>query len=72
MTNPYAGARTLGWGWWARDDGTAVLWQNGDNPGFKHLVMVAPEAGEATILLTNGEGGEAITDQAAVRFRGNY
>jgi hypothetical protein len=69
MTIPYAGGRTLGWGWQPRDDGTVVLWQNGDNPGIKHLVLVAPAAGEAMILLTNGENGEVLTDEGRRKFR---
>ncbi len=72
MTGPYgvpAGARTLGWGCWSRVDGTIVLHQNGDNPGFKHLALVDPAAGEAIVALTNGEGGLAFTDELAARFR---
>lgn len=71
-TGPYGvpdGGRTLGWGFWSREDGTTVLHQNGDNPGFKHTVLVAPAAGEAVVVLTNGEGGAALTDEVAARFR---
>jgi CubicO group peptidase (beta-lactamase class C family) len=74
MTQPWGsagpeGGRTLGWGWWPRPDGATVLSQNGDNPGFKHLVLVAPGAGEAMIVLTNSDAGLAITAETAVRFR---
>ncbi|TDU84087.1 CubicO group peptidase (beta-lactamase class C family) [Kribbella voronezhensis] len=71
-TGPYGvpqGGRTLGWGCWSRADGTIVLHQNGDNPGYKHLALVDPAAGEAVVALTNGEGGLAFTDQLAARFR---
>ncbi|GAA1572571.1 hypothetical protein GCM10009789_27660 [Kribbella sancticallisti] len=73
MTRPYSegreGGRTLGWGWWSRSDGQQVLWQNGDNPGFKHLVLVTPSAGEALVVFTNGDAGLAITDAASAWFR---
>jgi hypothetical protein len=72
MTGQYgvpAGERTLGWGFWTRSDGTTILRQNGDNPGFKHSVVVAPAAGEAVVVLTNGEGGTLLTNELAARFR---
>ena len=73
LTAPYSelpdGGRTLGWGWWRGGDGRRVLWQNGDNPGFKHLVLVAPSAGQAVVVFTNGENGLTITDETADWFR---
>lgn len=72
MTGPYGvpgGGRTLGWECWSRADGTIVLHQNGDNPGFKHVALVAPATGEAVVALTNGEGGLALTDELSARFR---
>jgi CubicO group peptidase (beta-lactamase class C family) len=57
-------ARTIGWGAAATATGT-VLWQHGDNPGFKHLVGVRPEAGSGVIALTNGDGGVAVIRAAA-------
>jgi len=52
-------ARTIGWGAAATTAGT-VLWQHGDNPGFKHLVGVRSEGGDGVIALTNGDGGVAV------------
>lgn len=34
-----------------------VLWQHGDNPGFKHLVAVRPDVGDGFVVLTNGDTG---------------
>ena len=73
LTDSYAvlpdGGRTLGWGWWPGGEGRRVLWQNGDNPGFKHLVLVAPSAGQAVVVFTNGDSGLTITDETAEWFR---
>lgn len=59
--------RTLGW---AREmsDAGPVLWQHGDNPGFKHIVAVRPDAGDGLIALTNSDRGVTFTRAVGARY----
>lgn len=49
--------RTLGWASTATAAG-AVLWQHGDNPGFKHVAAVRPATSEAMVVFTNSDVGQ--------------
>ena len=51
--------RTLGWAFIEGDHGD-VLWQHGDNPGFKHVAAVCPSTGEAIVVFTNDESGQTL------------
>lgn len=51
--------RTLGWAF-AESDVGDVLWQHGDNPGFKHVAALRPATGEAIVVLTNDDGGQPL------------
>jgi CubicO group peptidase (beta-lactamase class C family) len=42
-----------------------VLWQHGDDPGFKHLAAVRPGAGDGLVLFTNGDRGWALVRELA-------
>lgn len=52
-------ARTIGWAE-ATTAAGPVLWQNGDNPGFKHVVCVQPQGRAGVIALTNADSGIAL------------
>jgi CubicO group peptidase (beta-lactamase class C family) len=56
--------RTMGWASTNTAAGP-LLWQNGDNPGFKHLVAVRPDSGEGVVLLTNGDTGLLLVREVA-------
>lgn len=49
--------RTLGWSFNEGDHGD-VLWQHGDNPGFKHVAAARPATGEAIVVFTNDDNGQ--------------
>ncbi len=51
--------RTLGWAFIEGDHGD-VLWQHGDNPGFKHVAAVRPSTGEAIVVFTNDDNGQPL------------
>jgi len=51
--------RTLGWAFTQTPSGD-VLWQHGDNPGFKHIAAVRPDTGEAVLVFTNGDAGQRL------------
>ncbi len=51
--------RTLGWAFTSTSAGD-VLWQHGDNPGFKHIAAVNPSTGAAVVVFTNSDEGQAI------------
>lgn len=59
--------RTLGW---AREmsDAGPVLWQHGDNPGYKHIVAIRPEAGDGVVALTNSDRGVTFTRAVGARY----
>ena len=46
------------------------LWQWGDNPGAKSLMIVSPETGDGVVILTNGENGGELTRRVASRILG--
>jgi CubicO group peptidase (beta-lactamase class C family) len=45
--------------------GGPVLWQHGDNAGFKHLAALRPDAGDGVLVFTNGDRGWALVRQLA-------
>lgn len=51
--------RTLGWAFTQTASGD-VLWQHGDNPGFKHVAAVCPDTGQAVLVFTNSDAGQTI------------
>lgn len=51
--------RTLGWAFTQTSSGD-VLWQHGDNPGFKHIAAIRPSTGEAIVVFTNSDAGQAF------------
>jgi len=51
--------RSLAWAFVESDLGD-VLWQHGDNPGFKHVAAVRPSTGEALVVLTNDDNGQPL------------
>lgn len=51
--------RTLGWAF-AEGEAGDVLWQHGDNPGFKHVAAVRPSMGEAIVVFTNDDNGQPL------------
>ena len=51
--------RTLGWAFTQTAAGD-VLWQHGDNPGFKHIAAVCPDIEQAVLVFTNGDAGQTI------------
>ena len=51
--------RTLGWAFTQTASGD-VLWQHGDNPGFKHVAAVCPDTERAVFVFTNGDAGQTI------------
>lgn len=51
--------RTLGWAYTTTASGD-VLWQHGDNPGFKHIAVVSVATGTALVVFTNSDDGQAI------------
>lgn len=53
----------LGWGL-KRCDGRWILWQWGDNRGFKHIIAASQEDGSGLVVLTNGENGWQICKEA--------
>lgn len=65
--------RTIGWAFDASStDGSSskgdVLWQHGDNPGFKHVAAVRPATGDALLVLTNDDGGQLLYRQLCREF----
>jgi CubicO group peptidase (beta-lactamase class C family) len=48
-----------GWGI-ERTPRGVVLWQWGNNPGFRAFAMVSPESGDGFVVFTNGERGLAM------------
>jgi CubicO group peptidase (beta-lactamase class C family) len=59
--NPF---RTSAWAWHPTAGGP-VLWQHGDNAGFKHLAAIRPDAGDGVLVFTNGDTGWALVRQLA-------
>jgi CubicO group peptidase (beta-lactamase class C family) len=49
----------LGWGIEHADAGETV-WQWGDDPGYKNLVVGRPADREGAVVFTNGDGGAAV------------
>jgi CubicO group peptidase (beta-lactamase class C family) len=50
---------SFGWGV-ERTARGVVLWQWGNNPGFRSFAMLLPESGDGFVVLTNGERGLAM------------
>ena len=59
----------LGWGI-ERAAGRTWLWQWGDNPGYKNIVVGEPATGDAIFVFTNGDSGARIYDRALTRLSG--
>jgi CubicO group peptidase (beta-lactamase class C family) len=59
--NPF---RTMAWACHPSPSGP-VLWQHGDNLGFKHLAAIRPGAGDGVLVFTNGDAGWALVRQLA-------
>lgn len=50
-----------GYGWGIeRTPAGPVLWQWGNNPGFRNFAMVSPVSGDGFVLLTNSDRGMAL------------
>ncbi|HEY0752551.1 MAG TPA: serine hydrolase [Ktedonobacteraceae bacterium] len=49
----------LGWALQETADGRAC-WHSGDNPGYKNFALAYPEARLGLVIMTNGDGGEAL------------
>lgn len=58
--------RTPGWAFTQTADGD-VLWQHGDNPGFKHIAAVRPATAEAVVVFTNSDNGQALYREVCKR-----
>jgi CubicO group peptidase (beta-lactamase class C family) len=65
------GHRALGWAVAANAYGE-VLWQHGDNPGYKHLATFSPASGDGVVVMTNGERGRGLAIRAATRILGSW
>jgi hypothetical protein len=50
--------------------GGPILWQHGDNDGFKHIAAARPDRGDAIIVLTNGDSGWAVVRDLAAHVVG--
>ena len=64
----------LGWGLgWAveRYAGRTYVWQWGDNPGFKNIVIGEPSTGSAVFVFTNGDAGPRVYDRVATHVTGH-
>jgi CubicO group peptidase (beta-lactamase class C family) len=63
----------LGWGLgWAieRVSARTYLWQWGDNPGFKNIVLAEPASGSAYFVFTNGDAGARVYDRVITHATG--
>lgn len=65
MSAPVVADKALGleWGYGWGIERTAVgpmLWQWGNNPGFRNFAMVSPGSGDGFVLLTNSDRGMAL------------
>lgn len=56
-------ARGLGWVVGAAEDGTPIAFVVGTSPGYTGLAVVDETRKRALVLLTNGEGGLALSEQ---------
>lgn len=54
----------LGWGIETTDNGP-LLWQWGNNPGYRAFAMASATTGDGFVLLTNSEGGLALAETMA-------
>jgi CubicO group peptidase (beta-lactamase class C family) len=74
MVRPHVritGALAWGLGWGLEDTGEGiVLWHWGDNPGFKHLAMIAPRTKTGVAIMTNGDAGLLPCEQLVARTIG--
>jgi CubicO group peptidase (beta-lactamase class C family) len=64
----------LGWGTgWGieRASGHTYLWQWGDNPGFKNIVVAEPSTGDAIFVFTNGDSGARVYDRVLTHATGH-
>lgn len=52
----------LGWGVQQTAAGTAI-WQWGNNPGFRNVVIADPQQQSGIVVLTNGDNGLKVCEQ---------
>ena len=69
---PVAADKALGLEWgcgWGieRTPAGPMLWQWGNNPGFRNFAMVSPSSGNGFVLLTNSDRGMALAPPLARR-----
>jgi CubicO group peptidase (beta-lactamase class C family) len=58
-----------GLGWGLEDDGgRRTMFQWGDFPGYRALVMASPASGDGLVLLTDSDEGLKIAPEVAARF----
>jgi CubicO group peptidase (beta-lactamase class C family) len=67
MMKPYSHVNSalswgLGWGV-EQESGLEILWQWGDNGGWKNIVVVHPESRSAIVVFTNGSKGMRVVER---------
>lgn len=60
----------LGWGI-ERASGHTYVFQWGDNPGFKNIVLAEPSNGSAVFVFTNGDAGARVYDRVLTNATGH-
>lgn len=73
LSNPAMVDRALGlewgYGWGVERMGTdAVLWQWGNNPGFRSFAMFSASSGDGFVLLTNSDNGMPLASALAFQI----
>jgi CubicO group peptidase (beta-lactamase class C family) len=69
LTQPQPGARPtpnmrMGLGFLLEGEGPATrFWHNGVNEGFRAYLLGFPETGQGAVIMTNGDGGAALTQE---------
>jgi CubicO group peptidase (beta-lactamase class C family) len=64
----------LGWGQgWAieRAAGHTYVWQWGENPGFRNLILAEPSSGSAVFIFTNSDAGVRVYDRVVTHATGH-
>lgn len=61
--------RALGWAVASEGHGE-ILWQHGDNPGYKHLAAFNPGTGDAVVVMTNGDCGRELAVRVVAQILG--
>ncbi len=61
--------RALGWAVASKGHGE-ILWQHGDNPGYKHLAAFNPGTGDAVVVMTNGDCGRELAVRVVAQIPG--